>query len=148
MKNPILIALAVCLLTAFGNSAWAVVGQPVMGPGGIVIDTKTAIKTPPLRTSDTFHVPVELHNTFPITNWAGYRVKFHILDGTEVSVTPASILYGIGPAGGPLPGPLVSPNFPQSTVAQSLTVFRTVWDPSAPNSGRLLPASAWFSLVD
>ncbi len=150
--------LVVSLLSWMGSAAWAAVGRPVMDSAGNIIDAQSHIKTPRLETSDRIRILLEKHNTFPISNWAGFRLKFHIRDSKEVSVTPGSTLFGIAavatPAGGTATvrtaGSLVEPDFPQSTLTprSSFTRFRTVWHPRAQQSGRHLPPSAWFPLVD
>jgi hypothetical protein len=148
--------LVVGLLVGLGSTSWAGVGVAVMDPDGNIIDALTTFKTPPLRTSDKVRVVVDKHSTVPITNYAGFIVKFHILDSKEISITPDSTLFGDVPTGA-TPGaptsmhaklPLVPPDFPQSTpMVQSVPFFVTYWDPSAPISGRTIPPSEWVPMA-
>ncbi len=148
--------LVVCLLFALASTSWASVGVAIMDSEGNIVDAITNFKTPPLRTSETFRVVVDKHIEEDITNFAGFRLKFHILDGKEISLATTSSLYGfvptMTPAGGTktvtVPtGPLVPPTFPQSTQAATVSHFRTVWHPKAQQSGVSKKATDWVGMA-
>jgi hypothetical protein len=154
--NALRYILVVCLLIGMGSAAWADVGVAVMGPDGTIIDAITDFKTPPLRTSDKFRVVIDKHFKMDVFDYAGFRLKFHILDSKEISVTPDSTLFGSAPPpltpGAPTSAhiklPLVSPDFPQSTpMVQSVPFYRTHWEDNAQNSGRFVMASKWVPMA-
>jgi hypothetical protein len=88
----------------------------------------------------------------PVSNYAGYRVKFHITDGKEVSVLPTSTFYKTEmvttPAG---KTPVIvgaSPlDFPQSLPGQSLTIVKTFFNSAAANSGSAPEESKWIPMA-
>ena len=133
MKGFLRFSCLALLLVGLGAAqVYGTVGVP--GPSGGLINQ---FKTHPMVDSEHILVPIVLHNPNTIPNFAGFRLKVHVLDGTEVSLDPNSTL---GPAGTSNPS-FVPPTHPQSTPGQSIPVFGTVWDPAAINSGFDLPGS-------
>jgi hypothetical protein len=98
-------------------------------PGG----TPSPYKTPPMRESDVWHIPIDYHNPVDVLNWAGALMTIHILDPSEVDIDAVGTADGIV---------TTEPFGPRSQNLGSLTLPFSVWDPNAPNSGRLQPASA------
>lgn len=117
--------LAVVSLIALGVSTPAIadVGVPDAA-GGIISD----VKTPPLQDSQTWQTAINLHNNVAIPNWAGYVVRVHIADGTEVSLRPSNLSGG------------TQIDLPDST-GNSAATMGWVWGPNAAGSGMNLPAS-------
>lgn len=109
-------------------------------PGGGVI---TDIKSPLLQNSDTFVVPISIHNTAPNPPWAGWAggiVTTHILDPSEIdSFTLHSATNTGHCAGGACNASVVLPpsavtGAPGSQVAsQPFTI--NWWHPNAQQSG-------------
>lgn len=107
----------------------------------------TEIKTLPLQNSDTFFIPISIHNTAPnppFAGWAGAIMKLHLLDNTELDVDAFHALLpwrAIGPGGttfagpGPVSVPIASPLGPRSQNVQSAPAYVTFWHPNAQNSG-------------
>lgn len=157
--NALRYILVVCLLFGMGSVSWAATfGVAVMDASGNIVSASDKFKTPPLRTSDTFRVVIDKHFSaaMAMPNWAGYRIKFHVIDGKEVSVLPTSTFYKtdtvLTPAGGTtlvLAGssPLVPTDFPQSAGATSLSVFKTWFNGAAQNSGKTPPISKWMPVA-
>jgi hypothetical protein len=148
--------LVVCLLSWTCSPVMATVGVAVMGPDGTIIDAISAFKTPPLRTSDKFRVVIDKHFPTDVTDYAGWRIKFHILDSKEISITPDSTLFGSVPPtitpGAPTSAhaklPLVPADFPQSTPSvQTVPFYRTHWEDGAQNSGRFVMGSKWVPMA-
>jgi len=105
----------------------------------------TEIKTPPLQNSDTFFIPISIHNTAPnpaFAGWAGAIMKMHLYDNTELDV---DAFHSALPGRTTLPGgtvvtfpastPLVDPLGPRSQNVVSVPVSLTLWHPNATNSG-------------
>ena len=144
-------------LGAFALAAWMVAAIAFAQTGNVI-----PIKTPPLRNSDTYTLPIFRHfdpgrppgeppPELPGAGWAGARVKIHVLDPTEVDVdalVPAPG-YGIrwpGAPWSPLPpgiygGPIPNPFGPRSANVGSVPLIVTMIHPNANFSGINPPAS-------
>ena len=90
----------------------------------------------------------------PVTNYAGYIVKFHITDGTEVSVLPSSVFYKTEMVTTPMgthQTPVIvgaSPlDFPQSLPGQSFTIVKSYPTMDAPISGSAPEESKWIPMA-
>jgi hypothetical protein len=130
-------------------AAWTVAAT-AFGQGTLI-----PIKTPPLRDSDIYTIPVQRHfdpsrppgeppAELPGAGWAGARVKLHLLDPTEVDVDAivAAPGYGIRWPGAPWstlpPGiyPGISEPFgPRSNNVGSVPLIVTLIHPLAQQSG-------------
>ncbi len=116
--------IAVSLVTlGVSTAAIAAVGVPLPPPGGGV---NNAVKSPPLQDSETWTTSIDIHNTFLITNWAGYIVGGQVVDSNEVTLWPCTLGDGT----------IVQP---AATPKQAIwgTVLHTAWV----HSGISLPAS-------
>jgi hypothetical protein len=94
--------------------------------------TGAIIKSPPSKASDIVSFPLTTHIGTPPTwgGWAGVRVKIHILDESEID------------GGNFMPAPMTpTPPFVNTLPASSIPTFRTILDPSWPNSGRVVQPS-------
>jgi hypothetical protein len=121
------------------------------------------IKTPPLRSSDIYTLPISRHfdplrppgeppPELPDAGWAGVRVKIHVLDPTEVDVDSiiAAPGYLIRYPGSPSPLPGLPPGLypavpdpfgPRSNNVGSVPLIMTLIHPLANQSGINPPAS-------
>ena len=117
-KIPYLTAVSLVTL-GVSTAAIADVGVPLPSGSGV----NNAVKSPPLRSSDTWVTSIDIHNSTTITNWVGYMVFGQVVDPTEVTLFPSNLGDGtpVTPSGGAVGG--------------------VVWDPSASGSGITLPAS-------
>jgi hypothetical protein len=141
MKN---FALAVSMLAAWMIAATAV------GQGTPIVE----IKTPPLRNSDVYTLPITRHFSgvdtpaeLPGAGWAGARIKIHIQDPSEVDIdalvaAPGYLIRYPGspdPTGTGLPAgiyPAVpNPFGPRSNNVGSVPLIVTLIHPLANQSG-------------
>jgi len=151
--------VVVCLVFGLASTSWAAAsfGVAVMDAAGNIISSEKDVKSPRLRESDTFSVLVDKHFAPmlpPVTNYAGYIVKFHITDGTEVSVLPTSTFYKTEMVTTPMgthQTPVIvgtSPlDFPQSLPGQSFTIVKSYPTMDAPISGSAPEESKWIPMA-
>lgn len=128
MSRMVYLGAAVLALSAVGTAA---LGQ------GVITD----VKTPQLRSSDTYHLPIDIHiegdpTGAGLPNWAGALMKVHILDSSEVDIDS---IVPVHPTTGSTGG--TNPFGPRSENQQSVAKFFTVWHPLALQSGITLQPS-------
>jgi len=117
--------------------------QPVGGidvPG--VAGVETDFKTPPLRDSDVFTVPLAIHNQDAgvVLNWAGALVGVHVLDNQEVDIDGINSPWW--------PSLIPSPFGDRSENVQSVMAVFQAWHPNAQNSGIDLQQSQNMHVFD
>ncbi len=133
------VAVLAAGLLVLPGLALADVGSPNPSGLGVISD----IKTKPLAESDTIIIPINIHNDENISNWAGYKLKVHVLDGNESSLGPDNTVdftldSNFVPDGN---FSFVPADHPQSIAGQSKNVTKWWFDPGAPSSGKNLPSS-------
>lgn len=99
--------------------ACIIAGFPDMAMGQVA---GNLIKTPPLKDSDVFPLPIEYHVGRDIPNFAGLIVQMHVLDAAEVDVDM------IIPSDPGIP-PITYPFGPRSQNVQSVPMKFTAWLP-------------------
>ncbi len=122
-----------CLFRGIVGLVALCVTASAFGQTGASVD----IKSPPLRDSEVWTLPVDFHPSVDIPNFAGVLMKMHVADATEVDVD--KIIPVLDPTG--TAPPYDEPFGPQSQNQQSVTKWFTAWDPNAQQSGIDLPAS-------
>ncbi|REK09461.1 MAG: PEP-CTERM sorting domain-containing protein [Planctomycetota bacterium] len=113
----------------------AAAGLLISGSMALAQGVVTDVKTPPLQASDTFTLPIAIHNTSPnapYAGWAGGRMKMHVLDAGEMDVD--ALIPIAGGSAGTAP-PYIEPFGPRSENRQSSPLFFTAWHPLAAQSG-------------
>jgi hypothetical protein len=141
------------LIGALGATAMLVAGTMVLAQG-----VNTAVTTPPMHASDTFFLPIDIHNLAgtqpPWAGWAGGRMAMHVLDAGEMDVlglqAVAAGAFSRGPGGiGTPTGPfLPNPFGPASNNSQSVVKFFTALHPAAQASGINITGSVNQPLFD
>jgi hypothetical protein len=101
-------------------------------PGAFAQD----FKTPPLQQSETFSLPFSYHPTPPPwAGWAGWIVKLHLLDASELDLTVHPNVPTRTPSGTFAASSTFSPFGPPSGNLESAPVTYTLWVPNALQSG-------------